>query len=149
MPSVKRIQFSIQIFAPVKKVFDIMLAPETYQDWTSAFMAGSYYQGTWAEGEKIRFLSPSGEGMYSEVAEYRPNEFVSIRHLGFINANGEIDTTSDAVRQWTPAYENYTFAAIPGGTKLVIDQDVTEEYEAQMTQSWNNGLKRLKELCEG
>lgn len=149
MPSVKRIQFSIQIFAPVIKVFDIMLAPDTYQDWTSAFMEGSYYQGMWAEGEKIRFLSPSGEGMYSEVAEYRPNEFVSIRHLGFINANGEIDTTSDAVRQWTPAYENYTFAAIPGGTKLVIDQDVTEDYETQMTQSWNNGLKRLKELCEG
>lgn len=148
MPSVKRIQFSAQISAPVAKVFDTMLAPETYRDWTSAFMPGSYYQGSWSAGEKIRFLSPSGEGMYSEIAEYRPNEYVSIRHLGFIKASGEIDTTSDAVRQWTPAYENYTFTAIPGGTKLVIDQDVTEDYEAQMTQSWNNGLKRLKELCE-
>lgn len=147
--AVKRLQFTTEINAPVEDVFKIMLAPESYRDWTSAFMAGSYYQGMWAEGEKIRFLSPSGEGMYSEVAEYRPNEFVSIRHLGFINANGEIDTTSDAVRQWTPAYENYTFTAIPGGTKLIIDQDVTENYEAQMTQSWNNGLKRLKELCEG
>jgi hypothetical protein len=148
MPSVKRIQFSIAISAPVAKVFDIMLAPKTYQDWTSAFMPGSYYQGSWSVGEKIRFLSPSGEGMYSEIAEYRPNEFVSIHHLGFIKPNGEIDTTSEAVRQWTPAYENYTFTAIPGGTQLVIDQDVTEQYEAQMTESWNNGLKRLKELCE-
>lgn len=148
MPSAKRIQFSIEISAPVAKVFDIMLAPETYRDWTSAFMPGSYYQGSWSAGEKIRFLSPSGEGMYAEIAEYRPNEFISIHHLGVIKENGEIDTTSEAVRQWSPAYENYTFTAIPGGTKLVIDQDVTEEYEAQMTESWNNGLKRLKDLCE-
>ncbi|MCR6653570.1 MAG: SRPBCC domain-containing protein [Cellvibrionaceae bacterium] len=148
MSNLRRLQFSTEISAPADRVFDLMLAPDTYKDWTSAFMPGSYYEGTWGQGEKIRFLSPAGGGVLTEVADYRPNEFLSIRHLGMIKENGEVDTTSPEVREFLPAYENYTFVAVPGGTKLIIDQDVTPQYETQMTESWKKGLQRLKELCE-
>ena len=50
--------------------------------------------------------------MVSEIAENKPNEFISIRHLGYI-ANGIEDTQSEAIRAWAPAYENYTFVATP------------------------------------
>lgn len=86
--------------------------------------------------------------MVAEIAENRPNEFISIRHLGFI-AKGVEDTESESVRTWAPAYENYTFEQVPEGTRVVIDQDVTDEFESYMNEAWPKALARLKSLCEG
>lgn len=147
MSSVKKLQFSIRISAPVEKVFYLMLDAPSYQQWTSAFCEGSYYLGSWEQGKSIRFLSPSGDGMISEIAENRPNEFISIRHLGYI-MNGIDDTESEAIRAWAPAYENYTFHSTPEGTELIIDQDVTEEYESYIREAWPKSLQLLKALCE-
>jgi hypothetical protein len=148
MPAKKRIQFATVIDAPVERVYALMIGLESYRDWTSAFAEGSTYEGSWATGQQIRFLSPSGDGMVAEIAENRVNEFISIRHLGFI-AQGVVDTQSDAVRAWAPAYENYSFQAVPEGTRLVVDQDITEEFEAYMKEAWPKALARLKALCEG
>jgi len=148
MSNVKRIQFTVEIAAPPSVVFERMIDPESYRRWTEAFCEGSHYQGVWREGERIRFLAPSGDGMVAEIAAFRPNEHISIRHLGFV-VNGKDDTESEAARSWAPAYENYTFVAVPGGTQVVIDQDVTEEFEAFMQEGWPKALARLKALCEG
>lgn len=147
MQSIKRIRFSTTIAAPVSKVFATTLDPQAYRQWTSAFAEGSYYEGTWEPGQRIRFLSPSGDGMISEVAEYRPNEFVSVRHLGVIR-NGVEDTDSELARSWAPAYENYAFRPVPEGTEVVIEQDVTEEFERYLAEAWPKALQRLKDLCE-
>lgn len=147
LQQVKRIQFSIEIAAPVSRVFRIMLDPEGYKDWASPFFEGSYYEGTWQQGQKIRFLSPSGDGMVSEIAEHRPDEFTSIRHLGYI-IHGVEDTQSESVRAWAPVFENYTFSTIPTGTRLVVDQDVTADFEECLVQAWPKALQRLKALCE-
>jgi len=148
MPSLKRLQFSAVIAAPPARVSEVMLADESYRQWTTPFTEGSYYEGSWREGERIRFLAPSGSGMSSEIVEHRPNAFVSIRHLGFIS-DGVEDTTSDAVRAWAPSYENYTFVAVPEGTRLVVDLDVTEDFEGDMLRMWPEALAKLKALCEG
>ena len=84
--------------------------------------------------------------MVSDIAENRPNEFISLRHLGYI-VNGAEDTSSEAIRAWAPAYENYTFTATPQGTKLTVDQDITEEF-ASMPEDWPKALRTLKALCE-
>ena len=147
MPSLKHLQFSILINAPAATVWHHMTDPESYRRWTSAFTEGSHFEGSWEQGAKIRFLSPTGEGMVAEIAESRRHEFISIRQLGFI-ANGVEDTTSDAVRAWAPAYENYTLIAEPGGTRLKIDQDMTAEHEAYMNEVWPKALALLKQLCE-
>lgn len=147
MPKLTQLQLSIDIAAPASTVYALMLAPDTYRDWTSAFAEGSHYQGSWDQGQTIRFLAPSGDGMIAEIAENRPNEFVSIRQLGSI-VKGVDDTQSDAARAWTPAYENYTFHALPEGTRLVIDQQVPAEYESYMNEAWPKALARLKALCE-
>jgi len=147
MPLVKRIQFSTTISAPVVKVFELMIGSESYKQWTSAFAEGSYFEGSWQQGQRMKFLSPNGDGMVAEIAEHRPNAFISIRHLGYI-VNGAEDTESEAVRGWAPAYENYTFVDAPEGTRLIIDQDVTEEFESYIAEAWPKALKRLKALCE-
>jgi uncharacterized protein YndB with AHSA1/START domain len=40
MPTNKRIQFSINISAPVSAVFQTMLDSESYRDWPMAFAEG-------------------------------------------------------------------------------------------------------------
>ncbi|HYD94919.1 MAG TPA: SRPBCC domain-containing protein [Noviherbaspirillum sp.] len=147
MANLKRIQFSIDIAAPVSTVYALMLAPDSYRDWTAAFAEGSYYEGSWEQGQQIRFMTPSGDGMVAEIAENRPNEFVSIRHLGYLSKGAE-DIDSEAVRAWAPAYENYTFVPTAEGTRLVVDQDATAEFERYLAEAWPKALQRLKALCE-
>ena len=147
MSTVKRVQFHTTIRAPAAVVWEVMLGPETYPRWTKAFAEGSYFEGDWSQGSRIRFLVPPGDGMVAEIAESRPHEFVSIRHLGFI-ANGMEDTESASVRAWAPAYENYTLTPVEEGTRIVVDQDVTQEFEACMRETWPKAFELLRKLCE-
>ena len=84
MRNVKQLHFSIVINAPVQTVWQRMLSDVGYRNWTSAFCEGSYFKGSWQQGETIRFLSPSGDGMVATIAEHVPLELISIKHLGFI-----------------------------------------------------------------
>ena len=147
MSSVKRIQFTVDIQAPRATVWRHVISPKSYEHWTSAFAEGSRFEGSWDQGSRIRFLSPTGDGMVSEIAESRLHEFMSIRHLGFI-VNGVEDTTSEAVKAWAPAYENYTFIATPEGTRMVVDQDVAAEWEEHLSEAWPKALELLKALSE-
>ncbi|NWJ40628.1 MAG: SRPBCC domain-containing protein [Geothrix sp.] len=143
----KRLQFTTLIQAPRDQVWETMLGPVTYRIWTAAFMEGSYFEGTWAKGQRMRFLAPGGNGMVSEIAESRPHEFLSIRHLGEIKEGVE-DTESEAVRSWTPCFENYTFTEAGPATELTVDMDMAETFEEYMTGVWPRALSLLKTLCE-
>lgn len=147
MSSGMRIQFTVEINAPASVVFRHVTSPESYKIWASAFAEGSHFNGSWEQGSKIRFLSPSGDGMVAEIAENRENEFISIRHLGFISKGVE-DRTSEAVKAWAPAYENYTFLDVSAGTKMVVDQDVSPEWENYLNDAWPKALALLKKLSE-
>ena len=147
MSSVKRIQFTATINAPAAVVWQHITSLESYKHWASAFAEGCYYQGSWDAGSRMLFLSPSGDGMVSEIAENRKNEFISIRHVGFIS-NGTEDTTSEFIRSWTPAYENYTLLPVHGGTTMLVELDVTADFEDDMNQAWPKALTLLKTLCE-
>ena len=143
----KTLTFEIAIRAPRARVWDIMLDPVTYKAWTSAFCEGSYFVGSWDEGAKIQFLSPSGDGMTAVIAENRPHEFVSIRHLGVIEKGVE-DTSSAKVRAWAPAYENYRFSDLPDGCRLTVAVDTVAEYEQYMRDTFPKALALLKDLAE-
>lgn len=150
----QKLHFDIHINASREKVWDTMLQDATYRIWTDPFNPGSFYEGSWDEGSVIKFLGTdeSGEvlkgGMYSRIKENRLHEFVSIEHLGFITAEGEIDTTSEEVKKWTPALENYTFKDKDGGTELSVAIDVGDEYKDMFEDMWPKSLLVLKELCE-
>ena len=148
MSEVKRIQFQTVIKAPVSVVWEKMLGADSYTRWTAPFGEGSYYDGSWDQGSRIKFLTPSGDGMVAEIAENREHELLSIRHVGCV-FQGTEDTESEAVQAWAPAYEIYTFSAAPEGTELLIDQDVTEESESSVKKTWPKALEVLKQLCEG
>jgi uncharacterized protein YndB with AHSA1/START domain len=143
----KTLTFDITINAPRPLVWKHMLDAEGYKVWTAPFCEGSHYTGSWDRGARINFLTPSGDGMVAEIAENVPNEFVSIRHLGMIE-NGVEDTTSEKVRAWTPAYENYRFADVPGGCRVTVTLDTAADYEQYMLDTYPKALEALKALCE-
>jgi uncharacterized protein YndB with AHSA1/START domain len=148
MGVMKTLRFETAIRSPREKVWSTMLEQDTFRIWTSEFIAGSYYEGSWEPGARIRFLSPEGSGMTSVIDQNRPNEYLSIRHLGEIR-NGVDDTESESVKSWSGnAYERYTLREEDGTTHLEVTCDVTPEYEAMMNDMWPRALQRLKTLAE-
>jgi hypothetical protein len=143
----KTLHFSTVINAPREQVWDVMLGADTFKAWTVEFAEGSYFEGSWDEGQKIRFLIPDGSGMVSMITQNRPYEFISIKHLGIIK-DGIDDTESDAARSWAPAYENYTFSDVGASTELKVDVDAPPDFEAFMEDAWPRALAKLKALCE-
>lgn len=148
----KKLNFEIHINAPREKVWDTMLGSETYKDWTVVFNpGGSWYEGSWDKGSKIYFIGPDENGnrggMVSEIEDNRQHEFISIHHLGFLRVDKEV-TEGPEVEGWKGAHENYTLVDENGGTKLIIDVDVTEQFENDMSVMWPKALERLKEMCE-
>lgn len=150
----KKLQFKISINAPIEKVFDHMLGIQnksTYEQWTALFNPTSSYEGNWTKGSKMLFIGTDekGEkgGMVSEIAENIPNQFVSIRHYGLVQANVEI-TEGPEVEKWANGFENYSFEVNNGITKVTVDLDMTEEFMDFMNETYPKALDKLKELCE-
>ena len=144
--------FEITINAPVTKVWDMMLAQETYRQWTAAFEPTSYYEGSWEKGSKMKFLGAGGSGMISQIVENIPYKFISTEHLGEIK-DGVEDTTSEAVKKWLPAFENYTFTDNGDSTLLQIDMEMGSSEESKQMKEmfegmWPKALLILKEICE-
>ncbi len=143
----KTLRYSITIQAPREAVWAAMLGPDTYRAWTAPFCEGSYYEGSWSTGERIRFLGPNGEGMSSVIAESRPPEFVSIRHLGIFK-DGIEDTTSQEATAWAPSFENYAFAEANGTTEVTVELQMPADFEAFMDEAWPKALAKLRSICE-
>lgn len=146
-----KLNFSILIDAPISKVWDIMLQDKTYRIWTEEFAAGSHYVGNWNQGSKILFLGPTEDGklagMVSRIKENKLHKYISIEHLGEVY-DGVEDTTSDRVKVWAGALENYTFVNKDGKTELVVDLDINEEFKEMFEGTWPKALQKLKSLCE-
>jgi len=148
----QKLKFSIEINAPKEKVWNTMLDDKTYRMWTTPFNEGSYYKGDWSKGSKIIFLGPDPEtgkegGMVSRIAENKLYEFISIEHLGIIK-DGVEDTTSEDVKKWTPAFENYTFQEKNGTTEVLVEMDINDEYKEMFEGMWPKALQVLKEIAE-
>lgn len=97
----QKLHFSIKINAPKEKVWQTTIGKDTYPLWTEVFSPNSNFDGSWEKGSKILFSTPNEDGkrdgMVSEIAENRPNEFISIKHIGYMKDDVE-DTTSERVK---------------------------------------------------
>jgi hypothetical protein len=150
----KKLQFDIKINAPVNLVYDTMLGLsniKNYEDWTAMFNPTSSYEGSWIKGNRIHFIGvdDKGEkgGMVSEIAENMPEKFVSIKHIGLLVSGKEILDGPD-VEKWAGGLENYAFEEIDSITSLIVEVDVTEDFEDYMLETYPKALDKLKEICE-
>lgn len=150
----EKLKYTVSINAPVKKVYDLMLGISnkvSYEQWTALFNPTSTYEGSWNKGSKMLFLGidEKGEkgGMVSEIADNIPNQFVSIRHYGLLQANVEI-TEGPEVEKWANGFENYTFKEENKTTTVTVDLDTTEDFLDYMNEHYPKALDKLKEMCE-
>ena len=59
------LEYQIKINAQPEEIWTVLWSDISYQQWTSAFTKGSFYEGTLEEGTTVKFLDPNNNGMYS------------------------------------------------------------------------------------
>jgi uncharacterized protein YndB with AHSA1/START domain len=140
-------EFKIAIDAPREKVWNILWADDSYPAWTAPFSEGSHAITDWKKGSKVLFLDGKGMGMVSKIDEAVPNEFMSFLHLGMVK-DGVEDTTSDEVKGWAGAHENYILKDAQGKTELQVELDIDEKHKDYFIETFPKALQKVKELAE-
>jgi uncharacterized protein YndB with AHSA1/START domain len=146
----ERKEYKININAPRERVWEVLWDDESYRAWTAAFAEGSKVKTDWTEGSKVLFLDSNNQGMVSRIEKNKPNEFMSIKHLGIVK-DGVEDYDSEESKKWGESFENYTLKPANGGTELVVDMTanaIPQEFEAYFAEAWPKALNKLKELAE-
>jgi hypothetical protein len=143
----KKMNFSIDIRAPKDRVWKTLWEDSNYRKWTSAFAEGSHAVTDWNEGSKVLFLDGKGQGMVSRIEKNRPNEYMSIEHLGIVK-DGVEDINSEKVKDWQGAHENYTLKEKNGVTTLEVDMDSSEEFKEYFENTWPKALDLVKRISE-
>ena len=144
----EHLEYKVEISAPVKKVWDTMLQEETYKQWVAKSWPNSYYEGKWAQGEKIRFIGPDGAGTLAEIVEFKPYEKVLARHIAVLGKGGVEDRTSEVAKGWIGITEGYNFAEQNGKTTLTISIDTTPEWRGMFDEGGPGALEELKKISE-
>lgn len=144
------IRESIEISASKEAIWKVITDQTTYQDWSSAFMPGSRYEGDWSEGSKIRFIGPSDEGDNGIVAKvlcHVPGQSLTMQHIAVLSSGVE-QYEGDVFDTWIPATEEYWLEPSYDGQQLRIISQVPNDYFESFTVCWRNALARIKELSE-
>ena len=136
-------EFKIEIDAPREKVWNTLWGDDSYRKWTSVFSEGSHAETDWEKGSKVLFLDGKGQGMVSTIADKKPNEFMSFKHLGEVK-NGVEEMGKD----WAGSEENYTLKTVNGKTELTVDMDVVDEFKDYFQKTFPKALDKVKELAE-
>lgn len=145
------LSFSIDIEAPVDKVFKTMLDDDHYRSWTTVFNPTSHFEGKWEKGEPIKFLGCDDQGnvggMQSLVREFIPNRFISLQHIGEIQT-GENNDNAQNTESWSGALENYWYFPSNKGTIVYVETDQFPGFDEYFKDTWPKALAILKKICE-
>ncbi|HKH61852.1 MAG TPA: SRPBCC domain-containing protein [Flavitalea sp.] len=144
----KKLEFKININASAKKVWDTMLAPESYKKWVQVSWPDSHYVGQWRQGEDIKFVSSSGEGTLARLTEVSPHQVIAAEHIAVILKDGSHDSTSDVAKGWVGTTETYTFTEKDGKTEVKVEIITNPDWEKMFNDGWPNALKKLKQITE-
>lgn len=142
-----KLTFNTTINAPRHKVWEILWGEHTYPAWTAPFAEGSKIVTDWQVGGRTLFLDGKNEGMVSTIAAKVPDEYLSFEHLGDIK-DGVEDLTSDRVKAWAGARENYTLTEANGQTALAVEMDSDESFSGYFESAFPTALAVVKELAE-
>jgi uncharacterized protein YndB with AHSA1/START domain len=144
---IEKLTFIVEINAKAATVWNKLWNSESYKIWTGAFCEGSYYEGELQQGNRVHLLTPSGEGMYSDVFFVKENEKFVFQHNGNIKDFAE-QPIDEATSKWTGCFEAYTLTEKDGKTELKVEVDTVNEYIDFMKTTFPKALEKLKILCE-
>lgn len=143
----KKLAFTIKINATAAKVWQVLWDDETYRKWTSPFQEGSYALSDWKEGSRIQFLTPEGNGMYSQIAETKPCEYMAFKHLGEIKKFIEQPESLES-KSWSGAMETYSLTENDGVTTLTAQLDSNEQFQEFFNTAFPQAMALVKVLAE-
>jgi len=142
------LSYEIIINAPLQKVWDVLWNPDTYTEWTQFFGSGSKMKSDWKVGGKTYFVNAEGEGMVSTIDSLdEPNQII-FKHLGMVDKEGNEDTQSKEIMEWSGCFEKYILIDFEGKTKLHVEVQVDKEWEDHMDTGFKQGLEVVKSLAE-
>ena len=144
---IKKLVFEINIEASREKVWKTLWDKESYRLWAKPFTEGTYYEGELIQGNRVHLLSPSGEGMYSDVEILKENELLIFKHIGMLKDKKELPLDAETER-WTGCFESYRLKETDGATQLIVEVDTIENYVDWMNKSFPLALQELKKISE-
>jgi uncharacterized protein YndB with AHSA1/START domain len=144
----EHLEYKVEISAPAKTVWETMLQKETYKQWVARSWPGSFYEGKWAKGEKIRFIGADGSGTLAELVEVKPYERILARHIAVLNPGGVEDRTSEMAKGWIGGTEEYRFAEHRGKTTVTVLIQTKTEWKQMFDEGWPGALEELKKIAE-
>lgn len=142
---IEKLVFNIEVNTTPEKLWQKLWDKKSYSEWTEPFCPGTYFDGELKQGNRIHFLSPSGEGMYSDVAYLQENTFMLFSHIGVMQDKKELPVDAET-EKWTGCFESYKL--IPSGDKtlLKVEVDTIDKYVDYMKSTFPKALEKLKSL---
>ena len=144
---IKKLVFEVNIKASREKVWEKLWDKESYTLWTKPFTEGSYYEGELKEGNRVHLLSPTGEGMYSDIEILRENELLIFKHIGMLKDKNELPLDEETKR-WSGCFESYRLKQNDGSTLVIVEVDTIKNYVDWMNKSFPVALQELKKISE-
>ena len=139
----KKLEFSIEIYANKEKVWNALWQEDNYKNWTSVFSEGSHIVGELVEGNTIQFLDAKNNGMFAKIIELIPNEKIYFLHQGEI-----VDGVLQEATYADDAIENYDLVEKEGKTHLAFTMNVPVEYFQYFVNVFPSVLDKVKEIAE-
>lgn len=144
---IKKLIFDVKINASAEKVWNKMWDKESYTEWTTPFCAGTYFTGELEMGNRIHFLTPKGEGMYSDLGYMIKEKLMIFSHIGMLSNFKEMPLDAETER-WTGSFETYKLNEIDGITTVTAEIDCVPEYISYMEEKFPLALQELKKISE-
>lgn len=141
------IQKSIDIKAPRKKVWDVIVNDRYNRIWLREFGRSTWAETDWKAHSKVVFRDDEGQGVFGTVLESKPPELLVIEYDGEL-VKGKPETESEVARSIIGGHEAYRLSESNGITSLEISNDIPDEYYEEMQHDWDKALHRMKELAE-
>ena len=145
----KKLEWKTMIDASRDKVWQTMLAPDTYREWVAVSWPNSGYEGKWEKGATIRFVGDSDSGgTVADIVELRKPEYIKALHVAVATPGGGEDRDSDVAKGWIGTTEEYFFAEKNGKTELTVVINTHPDWVAMFEDGWPAALEKLKEISE-
>lgn len=145
--NIKRLVFKQEINASANEIWSVMWNKDSYPKWATVFCEGSYFTGEMEMGKRIHFLTPNGDGMYTDVGYMIPGKLMILSHIGMISDFKELPIDAETER-WTGSFEIYKLEENDGKTTLTAEVDCVEKYVSYMEEKFPLGLQEIKKLSE-
>ena len=138
---------SIEIEAPKKKVWEVLLSPEYVNIWTSEFSEGSTVESDWRMGGTVIYKDKDGNGLKGRVTDKKSNELLRVEFEGVLERGAE-NPDNDEFVMWKGCTDEYMLSERQGVTVLSVESEVPEEYFEPFGPLWDKSLRKIKQIAE-